>query len=288
MKLIVILAAIALEHFFGTLERLRNLHWIQAYADWLHGVFGRMRVWGGPIGVLITAALPILVIAAVLDYLDRTWLALLIVADLFVLLYCLGPRDLNLQIDAYLSGVATQDTGKTGEAFRAMTGTDSVPPAEARMQTVMEAICVAANERLFAVYFWFAVLGPIGALLFRLASELRAVSSARTLDFAEAAARLHAILNWIPARLFALGFALAGSLTHTFDAWQFHRTLDLEENENLLRVAGVGALLFDRGGQVLESEEEHQWIEEVRSLIGRNFCVWLSVFGVITIAGWVA
>lgn len=288
MKLIVILVALVLEHFFGSVERLRNLRWVQAYADGLHGAFGRMGIWGGVFGVLVTAGLPLVLLVAVLVQPEGLALPAMLAVHLLVLLYSLGPRDLNLQIDAYLGAVGRGDEAAADAVVRDLTGADTHTPAEARTQAVMEAVLVAANERLFAVYFWYAVAGPVGALLFRLLAELRQVSTARTLEFTRAAVLLHALLNWIPSRLFALGFALAGSLTHTFDAWQFRYTLDIEENDNLIRLAGMGAMQFDHGGRVLPPAEERDWIEQVRSLVGRTFCVWLTVLALLTLAGWSA
>ncbi|MGQ0658275.1 MAG: cobalamin biosynthesis protein [Chromatiales bacterium] len=286
MKFIVIILAFLAEQHLGPLERLRKWQWLQLLGDKLHAVFGNGRVWGGPLGVIATIALILALVHAPLGYLaEHLWL-IWALTQLIILLYCLGPRDLGHEIDAHVRGLAGGDPAQLEASTRALTDSHVAPPPEQRPQAVLEGIFSAASERLFGVYVWFALFGALGAILFRAAAELRVVSASRTHGYTQAASQLYAVLNWLPVRLFALGFALAGSLTHTFDRWSFRQTLHADENDNLIRAAGLGAVQFDRAGQALSPEEERDWVEQARGLIGRTFCVWLTVLGLMTLAGW--
>ena len=288
MTLITILICIGLEHFFGTLERLRDLSWLQRYADWLHTRLGYLPAWDGSFGLLTTLAAPLFVIIAFLGFLYHHAPLLAFVGGVGCLLYTLGPRDLNLQIETYKKAVASGDAAAIDQAVVALTGEGGAQLGDFRTQTAMEAILVAANERYFAVCFWFGVLGPLGALLYRFNAELRRISSARSMGFTETAVRLHAILDWVPSRLFALGFALGGSLTHSLEAWKFKQTLNLFENESVIKSAGLGALLFDQPGQSLAPEAECSWVDEARGLAARTFLVWFTVLALMTLAGRIA
>jgi membrane protein required for beta-lactamase induction len=288
MTLITILICIGLEHFFGSLERLRDMSWLQRYADWLHSRLGHVPAWDGSFGLLTTLALPLFLIIGFLGYLYTYAPLLAFVGGVGCLLYTLGPKDLNLQIEAYKKAVASGDDAAITAALAALTGGGENPSDEMRTQATMESVLVAANERYFAVCFWFGVLGPLGALLYRFNAELRRISSARSLAFTETAVRLHAILDWVPSRLFALGFALGGSLTHSLEAWKFRRTLNLFENEGVIKSAGLGALLFDQPEQVLSPEAECTWVDEARGLAARTFLVWFTVLALMTLAGRIA
>jgi membrane protein required for beta-lactamase induction len=181
--------------------------------------------------------------------------------------------------------VLAQDAERIAQITAALTDDADAEKSPHRLQRVLEAVLVAANDNLFAVCFWFVVLGPVGALLYRLAAELRIPRNSRAVDYTGAAERLHDILNWAPARLFALGFALSGSLTHALEAWQPRRTLNFYENDNLIRAAGLGAMLFTPSASPLAPEEESHWVDEVRGLVGRTFLVWLTMLALITLSG---
>lgn len=286
MKLILIVIAFFSEQHLGALERWRDWTWIQRLADRMHTSFGQNSFWSGWGGVLATLALPLLPIIFLFAYFhEHIWL-IWAITQLAALLYSMGPHDLLNLVDRYLK--ALRDKGEELGALSAeLSGKSDLTEAQ-RPQAVMEGIFSGCNQRLFALYFWFVLLGGTGSLLVRGLSELKAPSTARTLGFAHGAERLHALMLWIPTRLFAIGFALAGSLTHTFDRWSFGQTLHADENDNLIKSAGLGALQFDRADQALGTEEEASWIEQARGLVGRTFLVWLSVLGLLSLQGWFA
>ena len=285
MKLIIIVIAFLTEQHLGSLERWRDWRWLHWLADRLHTAFAGSSFWGGPLGVIATLAPPLLLAKAVYAYsYDHMWLVWVLL-QVVTLLYSMGPHDLVNLVDRYVQALNAGNTADLNATAAELTGQAELQ-AEQRPQAVLESIFTGANRRLFALYFWFAVLGGVGALLMRGLVELRPVSTSRTLGFSHAADRLHALMMWIPTRLFALGFALAGSLTHTFDRWSIGQTLHADENDNLVKTAGLGALQFDRAGQALGVEEERDWVEQARGLVGRTFLVWLTVLGVMTLYGW--
>jgi membrane protein required for beta-lactamase induction len=285
MKLIIIVIAFLTEQHLGSLERWRDWRWLHWLADRLHTAFAGSSFWGGPLGVIATLAPPLLLAKAVYAYsYDHMWLVWVLL-QVVTLLYSMGPHDLINLVDRYVRALNDGNTAELNATAAELTGQAELQ-GEQRPQAVLESIFTGANRRLFALYFWFAVLGGVGALLMRGLVELRPVSTSRTLGFSHAADRLHALMMWIPTRLFALGFALAGSLTHTFDRWSIGQTLHADENDNLVKAAGLGALQFDRTGQALGVEEERDWVEQARGLVGRTFLVWLTVLGLMTLYGW--
>jgi membrane protein required for beta-lactamase induction len=160
---------------------------------------------------------------------------------------------------------------------------------------LIERLLVRNNERLLAILFWFAVLGPVGAVLYRSTAQLKGlVNTGRAFgdDFMEATLRLQAILDWIPARITAFLYALIGSFVDAMRQWRFAGSewaADLyTSNQGALINSGVGSLRLHEQ-VVLETEEfkvlRHE-VAEAQALIHRTVIAWVAGFALLTIAGW--
>ena len=159
-------------------------------------------------------------------------------------------------------------------------GDDASRSPDHQIIDVMQAILYQSNDRVFAIIFWFIVLGPFGALLFRLTSHTKIHSSNTTLN--AAAKRLHAILGWAPAHLLAIGYALTGNYegaSASFRDKQSYNDLS-ESNYYTLLSAGLGALRDCAPG------EETSCIISTRALVLRALIVWLAAIAALTLIGW--
>lgn len=172
-----------------------------------------------------------------------------------------------------------------------------------------------AQRHVFGVFFWFLVLpGPMGAVLYRLAEHVARVwerppSAATPPDrFGEFASKAFAWIDWIPARLTSLGFAIVGDFEGAIYCWrQVARQapaagLPTPDSRTLILAAASGALglrlmptaeaarHFDEAGNEGAGLAE-PGVPALRSVVGlvwRSMLLWLALLLALTLANWLA
>lgn len=117
-------------------------------------------------------------------------------------------------------------------------------------KTSLEAL-LRIGGQLVAVLFWFAVFGVMGAVLYRVAARLNRLwghRDARFIRFGWASAMLFKALDWLPARLCALTYALLGNTGQALTSWRSFAKHWPSPNAGALIAAGAGALDVRLGG----------------------------------------
>jgi len=279
MALICILIGIIFERASDTLEKLRNFEWFDNYSRWLLHTFPRVTEQSR-ISIIIVL-LPILLLSAILQgWFEGQLLGLIeLLFGLTIFAFCLGPKDLNRQINNYLEAKENGDeTIAYNEACNIMQK-DAPTDPDQQVVEVMRSILHEPNDRFFSVIFWFIVLGPLGALMYRLATHTMRTAENETL--ANAATQLQAIMAWAPAHMAAMGYALTGNYEgakHEFYSKTKQDNLT-ECNYLTLITAGQGALKDCKPG------EETACIRSARALVLRTLIVWLSFIAILTLMG---
>lgn len=291
-----IIIGLALERIWPGIAARRRFGWFTRFSAWAENRIGAGGDWKGTAAVLLAVLPPVLVTAVLYALLGGLLGLLAFVFAIAVLLLCLGPADLDAETRSY---IAARQRGDEEEARRrAIDLAGAHVPADAVQLTraVVEAVLTQANERIFAVLFWFAVLGPAGAVFYRLSSLLNDRLSSQPSPerdvFADAARRLHGILGWLPARLAAFGYAVTGSFADAMYNWSSHDSGQagwLEKNDRVLAASGLGSLRMDSGETSAREGEHHRAAMQVRAalaLVWRTVALWLAVMLAVEIAGW--
>jgi adenosylcobinamide-phosphate synthase len=111
----------------------------------------------------------------------------------------------------------------------------------------VEHALVSTHRNVFGVFFWFLLpLGPAGAILYRVAEYLaRAWNEPEEMHneaFGRFAAKAFYCLDWIPARLTAIAFAVVGNFEDAIYTWRnfAHRWED--RAVGIILCAGGGAM----------------------------------------------
>jgi len=301
MHLIALLIGLVIERLATRLFHLRRLGWLDRMIDAGFRQAGRLANWPALIPVVVIALLLVLPVFAVTFSLAGSLLGFpYLLLAIVVLFFSLGPQDIGEDVDDYCKAVEEGDVDRIRETAEAIIESEVPDDALERIHKVEEAVCVQANNRLFAIIFWFVLLGPLGAWTYRVTDLMRrrAVSAAAREEhlsgvserLRDAAIMLHGWLAWIPARLTAIGYAAAGNFDPALGAWRSpteqKADSQSEHNEHLLARVGISALAL------VDDADEDLVVRGVRGataanrLVFRLLLIWAVVIAAMTLYGW--
>jgi membrane protein required for beta-lactamase induction len=296
MTLIAVVLGLLLERALWHALHLREAGWIGGYYRWLRGRIEGSSVTGQMIGCIAGLLLLVLPVALAASSLDQ-WLPSLtwVIFAALVLVFSLGPRDLDEELEDYIAAETAGDAERAKAAAAVIIEHDAAQRHEARAESVEEAAFVQANNRVFGVLFWFVLLGPTGlgpvaAWLFRASDLLRRSAIADPVALPAVAGcfeRIHFGLAWLPARLVALSYALAGSFEEA--RREMGRGVNavgrmMERNDLLLVLAGRGALAKVEATDATVAAPAQAALR----LIRRSLLIWLTVIALLSLGAWVA
>ncbi|GKT24145.1 CobD/CbiB family protein [Acidovorax sp. SUPP3334] len=192
-------------------------------------------------------------------------------------------------------------------------------PRSEIVRHVIEYSVIAAHRHVFGVLACFSVLaalgmGPTGAVLYRLAefvSRYWKAGSAHpaSASLQRASAQSWTVIDWLPARLTALSFAVVGSFEEAIDGWRFHAQRFPNDNDGVVLAATSGAINVRLGGEALRAkvdplspagfdadieaassdvtpgrEPEVGHLRSVVGLVWRSVVVWMLLLALLTLA----
>ncbi len=156
-------------------------------------------------------------------------------------------------------------------------------PRSEIVRHVVEYSVLAAHRHVFGVLAWFSVLaavglGPAGAVFYRMAEfvarywvyKSRLPGEGASPALQRAAALAWGVVDFIPARLTSLGFAVVGSFEDAIDAWRnlSHRPrpdsplAPAFHNDGVIIAATSGAVNVQLGGMALRPRQAAEFRED--------------------------
>lgn len=284
MTFLVILGCLITERFLLDYQSLRHAVWFERWLELHQSLPFSAGLREGRIGLLGLLLLPLLMLVfmqwLIVDTLAGT---VDILFSALVLLYSFGPRDLDSQVSDLAEAVEADDRTRsesiTAELLEEQAGSGA--------RRLVEGVLTAALRRIFAVLFWFSVLGPLGALAYRLTRETRRLAREQVRPgLGPASEYLLFLLDWIPARMLAGLFALAGCFEPAIKGW---RSCTAEGNADtgatLVACAGAGALRLAVDSDI-DSESNIANARAAMGLVWRALVIFVALFGLSAVSGW--
>jgi len=287
---IAVLLVLVAAHSAPELARWRDFSWLQRWQETV------ARSGGDVFGLVLCVGVPVLACGLVQVALNNRVLGVFGLAfAVVVLFYCWGPRDLERDAEAVDKA---PDSDQRVAAAQALRGDAMQQPLAFESGALVEATFMAALRRWFGVIFWFAVLGPAGALLYRL---IQLLASAPEFAEGESSAqrtmlgRAAHLLDWLPAHLMALSLALVSNFDAVFKTWRdYHAangkgyfTPDLGFLDAIARASVDADVAAESDGEK-SSRSPLVALDDAMVLVRRVLVVWLTLLAVIVLAGWFA
>ncbi len=299
MSLLAIIISLLVERYYEGVQAIKHYGWFDRYGVWLAGIFKGKVILDGSVGLIIILLPVVMVTGFLQDALTRGSPLLGYLFAIAVLIYCLGPRRLRSQVTSYINSRNNDDRESVRAVASEITGEAPADELQDQDKAVVEAILTQINDRVLTVIFWFFILGPVGALIYRLTHLLVRDAARDEGGFGEglldAALRLRGILDWLPARITAWSYALMGAFTEARHNWQIRAFEWLDNwvagNRGVLIASGTGALRIDAGLREQDAQQTArdynlEAVKAALDLVGRATAAWLVVIALVTLAGW--
>ncbi|KAG8150442.1 CobD/CbiB family protein [Burkholderia catarinensis] len=254
----------------------------------------------------------VLIVALIYFLLYKVSFVLAFVWNVVVVYFTLGFRQFSHYFTDIHLALNNDDVPRAREILHEWTGLDTVdmPVGEIVRHTLIHAV-VASHRHVFGVFFWYVLpIGPAGAVLYRISEYLARSWSTpgddRTAAFSTFAQRAFFVIDWIPARLTALGFAIVGNFEDAIYAWRNHTRQWPDPNDGVLLAAGSGALgarlagplaepssldalaVGDSGPLTVGDDCTPRTLQSAVGLVWRAVILWMILLLLLTLAVWVS
>jgi adenosylcobinamide-phosphate synthase len=188
------------------------------------------------------------------DYFD-------IIFSVLILTLCIGHKSLHLHVWPIINALQAGDISQARMYTARIVSRDPVTMHIPR--ATIESVLENGADGVFSALFWFLIGGAPAVLFYRLANTLDAMWGYRNpkyLYFGRFAARLDDVLNYIPARITALSYALTGKTRLALSAWRHQAHQWDSPNAGPVMASGAGALTITLGGPAQYDGQWHQRI----------------------------
>ncbi|MBL8381762.1 MAG: CobD/CbiB family protein [Burkholderiales bacterium] len=227
-----------------------------------------------------------------------------------VLYLTLGFRQFSHHFTDVHRALIDGDLPRARRLLRAWRGrpADDLNSVEVARLAIEEAFA-ASHRHVFGVLFWFVVLpGPLGAVLYRLSMTLAARWNApgKAEGFGEFARSAARVVDWVPLRLTAIGFAVVGNFEDAVYCWRHQAARWRDPGMGIVLAAGAGAIGVKLGKPVREGvtplgpaiderteigtgeEADAGFLSSTVGLVWRALVLWLMLLVMLAIAQWVS
>lgn len=293
MTLISMLLALIIERLAVRSDAWQAHRYLQAYVSFSAST-GLSKLAAHRFGQYLWLVLPGALVALVLCLFDNHLIS--IIVNTLVLLLAIGCWHFRQLYKQYLNAL---ERGDDEAGFLAMEQIRQ--DSGSREQSSYGQVLVWVNFQYYAaVVFWFMLTGVFGVITYALVRHLQQPSRHVDIDQEGAvepayqqcipadSTALRVVghwLNWFPARLFGLGFALVGHFSRASSALLSYFLDFTADNEQVVtEVAAAAEPMPEQEQEVSCLEESSQMLQ----LAKRSMLFFLAFAAILTLGGWLA
>ena len=189
---------------------------------------------------------------------------------------------------------------------------DRLSSGEIARLSIEEAL-VGSHRHVFGPLACFALVGPGGALLYRLSAFFARhwngggndPAAPRAGHFGDFAGKAFGWIDWLPVRLSAAGFAIVGDFEDAVFCWRSQSANWSDASAGILIASGAGAIgvrlgqpihgdlgigepdLGDRPEMGMGDEADADYMQSTIGLVWRTLLLGLMVLALVWVSGWV-
>lgn len=250
MKLLVVVLCLLSERFLIHSASYQRFIWFNEYSQHILDRIKQNNYFSNPWIQFAAIVLPLILLVSIIYALFHTLFFGFggLILSVLLFYYCLGPQN----------------------PFYPSSQSDSIESGEQEAMNYFANV----NSQLFAILFWYLLLGPLVAFTYRLISLSRPIS-----QVSDCANQVADILEWIPARITMILFLLAGNFQKGFGYFMQHFISTPDINNKIIAECGLLAV------QPGNSEEVSLPIAE--NLVEYGLIVFLVFIAFFTLVAWI-
>ena len=251
MSLLALIAALLLEQVVPLSSRQFLYEWVPAYVKFFRERFDAGERSHGRIAWLLAVLPPLALVWLLYAMLLARHAVFAWAFSVLVLYLSMGFRQFSHYFTDIHQALRDNDLTLARELLSEWTGKscNDLNPEEVARYTIEQAL-LASHRHVFGVIVWFVIfmllgLGPLGAVLYRLAAFIAAQwrgEDEETSVFGTFAQQACRVLEWLPLRLTAASFAIVGNFEDTIFCWRTQAAEWPVPDQGILLASGAGAL----------------------------------------------
>ncbi len=295
----------------------------QGLADMASRNFDAGQAHHGIAAWFIAVAVPSLITLGIYWLALRTSVILALIWNVAVLYFTLGFRQFSHYVTDIQDALNHNDPATARALLKQWKAleTADMSPSDITQQTIEHAL-VSVQRYVLGVFFWFILpIGPAGAVLYRLsdyvAGKWNHPGSEASPALREFSQKVFDLLDWVPARLTAIGYAIVGNFEDAVDMWRGYAQLWSNRNNGIMLAAAAGAVGIRLGATAQRFGTEAQptdtgWIHapdnppppdetampgatpepaHLRNVVGlvwRSVLLWMLLLALLSLASWMS
>jgi AmpE protein len=293
--LIAVIVVLLAGHTAQSLAALRRFDWLVEWRRYVGGLSDSEGALSGNGGLALIIGLPVLLIGLLqLALRQSLWGLPWFVFAVLLLFYCWGPRDLDLDVESIVDAPDSEHKRDAAASLFQIDPASTPNDPGFTGHAMVEAVFNGALHRWFGPLLWFLLLGPAGALLYRVTALLGidgAHADAPT-GQRDAARWLLTVLDWPVAQLMTVALALAANFDAVFSAWRDWHAGGMRLDTGFLGAAARASVDIEIAeddtdlpdGGTLAATPALLELRDAMSLIWRMLLLWLAVIALFVIA----